>query len=320
MSKLNELLLWEKYRPKKFEDIILLPRIREHFKDGLKGNYIFYGSFGTGKTSLARILIGSYEKNVSHLEINSSLYTSIDVLRSEIDDFCKYRSMFSTDGSKYVFLDEFDRVSAQFQDAFKAFIEKYSKLGVRFIITTNHINKISDGIKSRIPSINFNSINTEEEKYIMREIYKRINNIVLKDLNKEISRDDLASIIKKGYPDLRSILVEVENYLKVGSSESMGNIDESIKIKLFEFLYQKESSYETIQHYLLNNFGAERIDSMLDILGSDFVNWSLSNNKNVDKLFECNYIITDHIKLLESSIDPMILGMTVIGRLRDVLI
>ena len=139
----KSLLLWEKWRPKTIEDIILLPRIRNHFENGVTQNFIFYGHFGTGKTSLARILIGKYTKDKPCLELNSSLYTSIDVLRSEIEDFCKFTPMMETDSDiKYIFLDEFERVSAQFQDAFKAFIEKYNK-NVRFIITTNHLNKIS---------------------------------------------------------------------------------------------------------------------------------------------------------------------------------
>ena len=88
---INKLLLWEKWRPKKLDDIILLPRIRKHFENGLNGNYIFYGHYGTGKTSLARILIGKYSKQTPFLEINCSLDTSIDTLRTEIDDFCKLR-------------------------------------------------------------------------------------------------------------------------------------------------------------------------------------------------------------------------------------
>ena len=138
----NNLLLWEKWRPKNLDDLILLPRIQNHFKDGVNQNFIFYGHYGTGKTSLARILIGKYTKDKPFLELNSSLFTSIDVLRNEIEDFCKFTPMMSTDSDiKYIFLDEFERVSSQFQDAFKAFIEKYNK-NVRFIITTNHINKI----------------------------------------------------------------------------------------------------------------------------------------------------------------------------------
>ena len=123
MSSVNQLLLWEKWRPKSIEDIVLLPRIRNHFENGINGNYIFYGHYGTGKTSLARILIGKYTKDKPFLELNSSLFTSIDVLRTQIEDFCKYTPMMDTDSDiKYIFLDEFERVSSQFQDAFKAFI------------------------------------------------------------------------------------------------------------------------------------------------------------------------------------------------------
>ena len=70
-------------------------------------NYILHGHYGTGKTSLARILIGKYSKDKAFLEINSSLYTSIDVLRSEIENFCKFTPMMSSESDiKYIFLDQ----------------------------------------------------------------------------------------------------------------------------------------------------------------------------------------------------------------------
>jgi replication-associated recombination protein RarA len=115
---LNNLLLWEKWRPKNMDDVILLPRIRKYFENGVNGNYIFYGNYGTGKTSLARILIGKYTKNTPYLELNSSLYTSIDSLRGEIENFCKFTPMMESESDiKFIFLDEFERVSVQFQDA-----------------------------------------------------------------------------------------------------------------------------------------------------------------------------------------------------------
>lgn len=116
-------LLWEKWRPKTLEDIILLPRIRSHFKNGLSQHYIFYGNWGTGKTSLARILVGKYSKDSAFLELNCSLDTSIDVLRNQIDTFCKTSPMMETNSDvKYVFLDEFERVSAQFQEDRKSVV------------------------------------------------------------------------------------------------------------------------------------------------------------------------------------------------------
>lgn len=316
----HKLLLWEKWRPKKIEDIILLPRIRNHFESGVNGNYIFYGNYGTGKTSLARILIGKYTKDKAFLEINSSLYTSIDVLRNEIENFCKIQPMMDFDSDvKYIFLDEFERVSPQFQDAFKAFIEKYNN-NVRFIITTNHINKITDGIKSRIPQLNFDCQDLNEEKYLKQEIFKRIKNVILKEENQEIPKENLISIINKKFPDFRSVIVEVQNYLQTGGeSHSSQNISNKLKLDLYNILYDKSVDYEKVYHFLMSNFGAEKIDVMIKLLGKPFIDWSISENKNIEKLFECNYIISDYTSKLETNTDPIILGMTIIGKFRDIL-
>ncbi len=317
----KSLLLWEKYRPKNLDDIILLPRIRKYFENGVTQNYIFYGHFGTGKTSLARILIGKYTKDKPFLELNSSLYTSIDVLRSEIEDFCKFTPMMESESDvKYIFLDEFERVSAQFQDAFKAFIEKYNK-NVRFIITTNHINKISEGIKSRIPQINFDCQNLDEEKYLKQEIYKRINNIILPKENKEIPKEDLKSIITKKFPDFRSIVVEVQNYLETGTlGNNTSNVSNKIKLDLYNCIYDKSLDYEKIYHFLMSNFGPEKVDVMIKLLGKPFIDWSISENKNVEKLFECNFIISDYSSKLETNTDPIVLALTIIGKFRDTLL
>lgn len=318
---IKNLLLWEKYRPTKMEDIILLPRIRKYFENGISQNFIFYGNYGTGKTSLARILIGKYTKDKPYLELNSSLYTSIDNLRSEIEDFCKTKPMMESDCDiKYVFLDEFERVSAQFQDAFKAFIEKY-KTNIRFIITTNHINKISDGIKSRIPQINFDCLNVEEEKYLKQEIFKRIINYILINEDKIIPKEDLVSIINKKFPDFRSIIVEIQNYIETGGfSNTSSNVSSSIKKDLYNCIYDENLDYEQIYHFLMNNFGSEKIDLLIKLLGKSFIDWSISNKKNIEKLFECNYIIADYsFKLDSNTMDPIVLGMSVIGKFRNLL-
>lgn len=311
-------LLWEKWRPKTLEDIILLPRIRSQFKNGLSQHYIFYGNWGTGKTSLARILVGKYSKDSAFLELNCSLDTSIDVLRNQIDTFCKTSPMMETNSDvKYVFLDEFERVSAQFQDAFKAFIEKYNNK-VRFIIVTNHINKISEGLKSRIKMINFDCLDPTEEKYLKKEFFSRIINIILPSENKEITKEDVAQIVNKKFPDFRSTLVELQNFIETGNSSSTANVSVSLKKELFNLVFTK-SEYETTYHFLMKNFGPEKIDQLIKILGKDFIDYCIENKKSVDKLFECNYIIADYTCKLESNTDPIILGMTIIGKFQDLL-
>ena len=317
----KSLLLWEKWRPKNIDEVILLPRIRKQFENGISQHCILYGHYGTGKTSLARILIGKYTKETPCLELNCSMDTSIDILREEIQNFCKFTPMMETESDiKYVFLDEFERVSIQFQDAFKAFIEKYNK-NVRFIITTNHLNKISDGIKSRIPQISFDCQGVDEERYLKTELYKRINNVILPEEGKQIPKEDLISIITKKFPDFRSIMVEVQNYLETGDlGSNTSNVSNKVKLELYNSIYDKSLDYEKIYHFLMTNFGADKIDVMIKLLGKPFIDWSISERKNIDKLFECNYIIADYSSKLETNTDPIVLGLTIVGKLRDILL
>ena len=315
----KNLLLWEKWRPKKIEDIILLPRIKKQFENGINQHYIFYGHYGTGKTSLARILIGKYSKETPFLELNCSMDTSIDILREEIQNFCKFTPMFESNSDiKYVFLDEFERVSAQFQDAFKAFIEKYNN-SVRFIITTNHINKISDGLKSRIKTVNFDCVDVEEEKYLKIELYKRIQNTILPKEEREISKDNLVSIISKKFPDFRSILVEVQDFLETGDiNNGVSNVSNKVKNDLFNFLYEN-GDYESVYHFLMSNFGQEKIDAMIKLLGKPFIDWSIENVKDVNLLFKVAHTVCEYTLMLESSIDPIIVGISFIGKIRDII-
>jgi DNA polymerase III delta prime subunit len=318
----NNLLLWEKWRPKTIDDMVILPRIRKNFEKDLDKNYIFYGGFGTGKTTLSRILIGKYTKDKPYLELNSSLYTSIDVLRNEIEDFCKTIPIMESDCSyKYVFLDEFERVSAQFQDAFKAFIEKYSKNNVRFIITTNNLSKISDGIKSRISQINFDCQSFEEEKFVKIGIYNRVKKIILPSENKNVDKDTLIKIINKKFPDLRSILIDLQDYLETGSlNDGFSNLQNGVNLKLYNMIYDEKIDYVDIYNFLMTEFGTDKIDIMMSLLSKQFIDWSISNNKNINKLFECNYIISEYYPKLEKSIDPIVLGMSVIGEFRKILL
>lgn len=304
------------------DDIILLPRIRKQFENGVNTNYIFHGHYGTGKTTLARILVGKYSKDKAYLELNSSLFTSIDVLRSEIETFCKVTPMMDTDSDiKYVFLDEFERVSPQYQDAFKAFIEKYHK-NVRFILTTNHLNKISAGIKSRFTEINFDCQDLEEEKYLKTEIYKRINNTILPTEKFEIPKEHLISIVTKKFPDFRGMLQSVQIYINTGGlTAESSNVSNKLKLELFNLVYDESADYEKIYHFLMGTFGPDKIDIMINLLGRPFTDWLIKEKKeDIDKLFNLNYIISDYTSMLETNTDPIILGMTVIGKFRDILL
>ena len=317
----KSLLLWENWRPKSIEDIILLPRIRKQFENGVTQHYIFHGHFGTGKTSLARILVGKYSKETAFMEVNCSLDTSIEVLREEISNFCKTKPMFETNSDiKYVFLEEFDRVSANFQDGFKAFIEKYNN-NVRFILTTNHIEKIDGGLKSRVKSINFDCQNIEEERFLKKEMFLRIQNVILPKENKEVEKEDLIRIVTKTFPDFRNLLVELQDFLETGNSSLTGNVSNKVKQELYNTIFDYDSDYDKTYHFLMGTFGPEKIDQMIKLLSRPFVEYiSEKQTHLIPKLFECNYVISDYSSKLEGNTDPIILGMTIIGKFRDILL
>lgn len=319
---INKNIIWEKWRPKTINDVILPERIKSLFEDGiLDDNYIFYGNFGTGKTSLSQILIGMYTKDSAYLKIDASEETSIEVLRDKMNDFCLKIPMFETKTEyKYILLDEFDRASKSFQDAMKGFIEKYIK-NVRFIITTNHPSKIDGGIKSRCQVLCFNPETPEEEKQLKRDFYKRLTEVILPEEKIEIEKSQLIDLINKNFPDMRSILKFFDRYKKSKVSNiTSTNISDEKKNKLYDVVYDRDMSYEEIFHYVNSTFGADGIHELIDILSSSFIKWSIENNKNVDKLFKCNAIISDYGTKLNDSTDPLVLGLTIIGKFRDILL
>ena len=121
-------LFWEKYRPKSIKGMVLLPRIEKAI-EGVDSNMIFYGTAGTGKTTLARIIASEFNA----LILNGKL--GIDILSDKITEHIHSFNLLSADQTKLVFLDEFDRASITLQDGLKSFIEEYPN--VRFIFTTN---------------------------------------------------------------------------------------------------------------------------------------------------------------------------------------
>ncbi len=103
--KISEILWTEKYRPTKIDDIVVPNFLKEKFKSGQLQNYLFYGSPGLGKTSVAKAIVKEF--GYPYIYINSSKETSVDVVREKITDFCSTRSIMDEPGKlKVVILDE----------------------------------------------------------------------------------------------------------------------------------------------------------------------------------------------------------------------
>lgn len=237
-DKLNNLVWAEKYRPRTLDEAILPEDTKTMVRDALKnGNiphFLFCGSAGTGKTTLAKIIVNTLDADM--LFINASI-DGIDAIRMKV---IQYASTVSFNGGlKFVLFDEFDGMSAPGQQSLRGVIEEFPN--TRFLFTCNFKNKIIDAIHSRCVVVEF-KVSREESPKLQSNFFKRIVQIL--DTEKiEYSKPVVAELVKKYYPDFRRTLNELQRY------SASGTIDSGI------LLNQTETSFnELIGHLKSKDF------------------------------------------------------------------
>jgi len=268
MSTIKDKLYWEKYRPSTIKNMILLPRIENFIKDGITTNMIFYGTSGTGKTTLANIL----SKEFNFLKLNASKENGIEVLRTKIEKYLNTLVLSGKDGLKVIYLDEFDRATTNLQDGLKSFIEEYSDRA-RFLFTTNHISKITKELKSRFEEISFDPLNQQERDYIhvkqiayLRALAKREEIEIYK--NKEA----VGKIVNRYFPDLRKS-VQALQYIKISGDLSLYERDfGSDKLEFYKFIMDGNINPIINYDYIMNNFFTN-YDDAFSYLGRQFFDY-----------------------------------------------
>jgi DNA polymerase III delta prime subunit len=268
-------LFTEKFRPKNLEQMILPDRIRKSIGTGeLHQNYLFYGSPGLGKTSLAKVLANNYP----YLYINVSDESSVDVIREKITNWCSTISLL--DGAerfKVVVLDEMDGASDQFYKALRATIEKFADTA-RFIGTCNYINKVPDPVQSRFTCINFDFLSKEEEKEVMVEFIKR-SWAIFKAAGIEIEKDAIVEFVKRNFPDMRSIVNKIQTFYVQGvkkiNPEDVKKLNYSFR-DIFEIACKTGDAQENYK-FLMTNYGS-KVDDVLHSLGNDLPEYIRDNH------------------------------------------
>ena len=250
-------MFWYKYQPKSLNNIILLPRIRELVKEGLKANMIFYSDTpGTGKTTLAKILC----KGTDNIEFNASQDTSVNILRDHLHKHCKSLNPFmGKDALKTIFLDEFDGVSAEYEKAMKGFSDKFQH--VRFILTTNFIQDIDDKIISRFIKIDFNPKNKEEIDYLQSMYLKYLKAIATK-VKMSITDEEIKKIIMLSFPDLRSATQKLQEVYITKNTDQFKTLSASGYDDIFSFVMNGYNNVEENYNYVINNFQDNPLELM----------------------------------------------------------
>jgi len=215
---MSEFLWVEKYRPVTVEETILPQELKATFQEfvnqGQIPNLLLTGRAGIGKTTVAKAMCE--QLGCDYLVINGSMNGNIDTLRNEIKQFAS--SISFSGGRKYVILDEADYLNPQStQPALRNFMEEFSK-NCGFILTCNFRNRIIDPLVSRCSVVEF-GISKKESPQVASLFFSRIVDILNKE-KVQYSKNTVAALVTKYFPDFRRALNELQRYSATGSIDA----------------------------------------------------------------------------------------------------
>jgi replication factor C small subunit len=270
----NELFV-ERYRPKKLDDLVLSDDDLGFFtslKDKKEiPNLLFTGSPGTGKTSLAKIIVNDILK-CQYLYINASDENGIDTIRNKVIGFSQTKSF--DGGIKIVLLDEADSISLEGSKALRNVIEEYSE-NTRFIFTCNYLFKIIPALQSRCQIFNL-------VPPLDKVIGRVVSILKQEDINVPVDeKPKLLELIRTGYPDVRRIVNDIQKFSFTGTLSIKDNRAKSVAEKVLHKLLNK-TDITDIRKYVIES-EQDFSGDYLQLLREMFECVYDSSNENIQK-------------------------------------
>ena len=169
---MSKTVLYRKYRPQSFEEVLGQDHIVSVLKNAVKAGrishaYLFSGSRGTGKTSLARILAREAGcSDVDLIEIDAASSRGIDEIRA-LREAVRFSPM---QGKVKVYI--IDEVHMLTKEAFNALLKTLEEPPAHaiFILATTELDKVPETIISRCQNFSFRKISEE----VLRKALKNI--------------------------------------------------------------------------------------------------------------------------------------------------
>jgi DNA polymerase III delta prime subunit len=211
--------LWvEKYRPNNVADYVFRDekqkkQVKSWVESGAIPHLLFSGSAGTGKTTLAKLLLNELGVDGGDVMIiNASNENNVDTMRTKINGFAS--SLPFGGDFKYVLLDEADYLSPSAQAILRNMMEAFS-MTCRFILTCNYPNKVIPAIHSRCQGYHI-------EKLDQDEFTARVATIAMTE-SVDLDLDTLDIFVRSTYPDLRKCINMVQQNVVDGKLQQPGN-------------------------------------------------------------------------------------------------
>ncbi len=212
-------LMWvQKFEPETMEDLILVPEMKEMFKNFIKNNNVphllFAAKPGVGKDSTINILLKELvaDTKIINCEINGNM----DAVRNVIRPFCEAMSFGKP---KIVYLREADRMSVDALNAIRNIIEENAD-DTRFLLSCNYLNKIPAPIQSRCQHI----IPKADTKSILKRVVEILKTEEI-EYTQETLKEFIELIIKTKRPDIRAIINILQAWCSSGTLTNVGIID-----------------------------------------------------------------------------------------------